>query len=416
MPESSTATVAGGGRPDEQVSPGQAESAEFAEVFAQFACPQAAPDEDLFATVVGDYAQAWTARFLEEFRGQLTSRGRGLGELVRGWLEATPPWETLWDSTQGLVRRAVLVPCDPLPAAAQLGLSLVAGGHAGDFGIRLHSPQRFRAGRWLLPRAVAFTAQPQEGQGEGEGGVRLRLEPPDGGSVLELEWRDGSWSGPGLLELPRVRRGEFDAFQWTAEAGDAYMAAIEPYDPSSTSHAEIGALCLEALELLETHAPSYARWVSRVVREIAPIHAAEGELRSYNGDDEHPGRVSFSVPAQPAAVAEMLVHESSHLHLAIARRLGDVVNGLDNETYFSPIRGTERPIERVLYAYHAFGNVALFYRRCIESGIQDGGYCERNLERHRPELETLREGLGRTRGLTELGRVLWRSVEEQLER
>ncbi len=95
-----------------------------------------------------------------------------------------------------------------------------------------------------------------------------------------------------------------------------------------------------------------------------------------------PGVVSCSFPIGAAALAETFVHEASHQHLNIVRRLGPVVNRTDAGLYYSPLKGSARPIEAILVAYHAVANMLLFYRDCLSSGIEDSGYCERNYARH----------------------------------
>jgi HEXXH motif-containing protein len=125
--------------------------------------------------------------------------------------------------------------------------------------------------------------------------------------------------------------------------------------------------------------------------------------------------VTTSLPAHPAASAEMLIHESSHLYVNVARRIDEVVNGEDTSLYDSPVKGVPRPLDRILIAYHAFANVALFYGACIERGLEDAGYCATNLARHRAELAILERPLARTRGLSPLGRHLFEPLAERLE-
>lgn len=121
----------------------------------------------------------------------------------------------------------------------------------------------------------------------------------------------------------------------------------------------------------------------------------------------------MSFECDPIAVAEMLVHECAHHYFHLSSRLEPVDDGTDHSLYFSPVKNTGRPIDKILLAYHAFANVLIFYRTCLASDIQDHGYCRRNATELVPQLKQLESALRETTALTETGNSLWLPLAER---
>lgn len=356
-----------------------------------FSCPQEPLDSGFLDELAVEHAREFARRFLQRARGQLACRGHGLYELVDAWCGSRIDFGTAFHPVQGIVRKSVLVPDDdPLPVAAQLGLHLSTHGAPDDWRIRLHAPVRLRCERRVLPIAVDVGFE--------------------GGRAVH-----GSPSEDAELVLPAVRLGRSEAQVLAPGAEAAFGNSLDRSEFAELPAERVVESYAEAGSILAEHAPDYLPWVERVVRELVPVSGRLDQMRS-SSDEGTPGRITTSLPAHAAATAEMLVHESSHLYFNLARRVDEVVNGEDRALYDSPVKGVPRPLDRILIAYHAFANVALFYADCLRSGLEDGGYCEQNLARHRGELEILERPLVRTRGLTPLGRHLFEPLAERLER
>jgi HEXXH motif-containing protein len=122
----------------------------------------------------------------------------------------------------------------------------------------------------------------------------------------------------------------------------------------------------------------------------------------------------MSLPERPVAVAEMLVHEASHHYFHIVRRLEAVHDESDGRLYYSVVKGRERTIDLILLAFHAFANVALFYRSCMTRGLSDKGYCRKNLTRHIPELRMLLGHLKSSNAVTATGNLLWEPLAHRV--
>ncbi len=44
---------------------------------------------------------------------------------------------------------------------------------------------------------------------------------------------------------------------------------------------------------------------------------------------------------------------------------------MDDALYWSPYVQKNRPIDRILIAFHDFANIVLFYRKCLAAGVGD---------------------------------------------
>jgi HEXXH motif-containing protein len=127
-----------------------------------------------------------------------------------------------------------------------------------------------------------------------------------------------------------------------------------------------------------------------------------------------PGVIGIGNHDHPLSLCDSLVHEASHQHFYIARRLGPVDDGTDTTEYINPIIGVPRPISKILLAYHAFANIALF---CQEVHAREASeYLAARLERIVQWLDVLDTALHTTRALTPIGEALWQPLHERIFR
>ena len=106
----------------------------------------------------------------------------------------------------------------------------------------------------------------------------------------------------------------------------------------------------------------YGLWIGRVLRYVAVTDSPSGRLISGSAKWLW-GLIVISNSTDPVDICEMLVHECSHLYFNLALH---VFNACDPTlTSFSPFKQAIRPLEKVMLAYHAFGNVAQMYERLI---------------------------------------------------
>jgi HEXXH motif-containing protein len=168
-----------------------------------------------------------------------------------------------------------------------------------------------------------------------------------------------------------------------------------------------------AFDLIARVSAPYAEWVERVIHLILPLEAQPGAM--VNGSQGHRwGEVHMSSRLEPLRHAEMLVHEASHQHYFLAESLGPVSDGSDPTMYYSPLVREQRPIERILLAYHAVANILLFYDAFEAAGCEITPFFTTNRAQLRSELEQLAGPLHSNRGLTAVGQGMWQPLDSLL--
>jgi len=395
------------------------------EVYSGFSCPQVGLDKEFLELVVTEHARQSVQKFIECYNGRMELRGRGLGSVLSNWLQCTDAFETVWNSAFGEAFAAVFRSgADDIERrAAMLALRLHECRHAGDWKLQLSKPVRFRFDRWLLPPADAIevSATPQA--------VTLNLRTANIWRTTTFQQSENGWETNNGVEalLVLTRPG----IRWTILTAESlapssiallqtevfgYADADVDTQPELLLHASD-----TAVSLIAEFAGIYLAWVSNVIRELVPLRARSGIFN--NGSiDLSPGVIcvsnSVSNQENPWSLAEVLVHEASHQHLYIARRLGRMDDGKDDSLYFSPFRNTGRPIYNILITYHAFANIVLFYRTALAHGLSADVSSARAVQRRAKELEEklqpLDQALQSTKSLTPLGRALWEPLREQL--
>ena len=181
-------------------------------------------------------------------------------------------------------------------------------------------------------------------------------------------------------------------------------------------HGIVVATLTQACDFIDRYAPDYGPWIVRLLREVIPVTTTSpGNLCSGSSAAE-PGRCHMSIRNGPVALAEMLVHETTHQYYYLVTRLGPVDDGRDPELYYSPAKQRGRPIHYILIAYHAFANVLLFSQQCLMNGYDDpDGYLHRNVAALSEWMVHFETALRATRALTPLGKALWLPLARELE-
>jgi HEXXH motif-containing protein len=167
----------------------------------------------------------------------------------------------------------------------------------------------------------------------------------------------------------------------------------------------------QALDLLKEHLPQYFDWVVRIIRRVAVVHFERNVL--YSGSHEHQyGTIHISDNSRVLSLAEMLIHEASHQYFELLNKLGPTVDPGHTELYYSPVKKCDRPLHKILFAYHAFANVMLFYRGVAECGLADS--CSAKFQNVlNDELRQLEQPLLENDAILPIGRAL---VEPLIER
>ncbi|HEX3760421.1 MAG TPA: HEXXH motif-containing putative peptide modification protein, partial [Kofleriaceae bacterium] len=235
----------------------------------------------------------------------------------------------------------------------------------------------------------------------------LLLVTPRGEEVEALLRRgDQGWTIDNAERLIQVgTRRPITLFSAEAVPADLVIEddphAILEFPPITTDLAQPFA---DALGVLEHLAPEYMSWVDRVLRAVLVCRCCERRTRSASWV-QAPGVALMSASDNPIALAEMMVHESSHQYCHIASRLGPTIEGGDAQP--------EHPLNEILTEYHALGNMLLFYRTLLWNGLSDP-YCTERAARLASDVDALAALLRDRSPLTAIGRDLFEPLHEQV--
>lgn len=268
----------------------------------------------------------------------------------------------------------------------------------------------------ILPRATSVRVS------GGPDGVLVDLTGSDGERAhVTLKPREGSRraqavAGGAALAVPELMLdGGSSIVLWPAGRGTevpALGAFTERAPLVEQVDQDVVACFRGALDIIDVCAPRFTPWVAEVVHDVLVQRPLANRILSASNSDA-PGMISVSV-APPLAVAEMLVHEASHQWLHLVMRVGPLVDPGEDRLYYSPAKGTMRPLLGVLAAWHALGNMDQLFRQVAESGHDDGGYLAAAVPKVRAQLEGLRPSLEDNPALTPLGRALYLPLREAL--
>jgi HEXXH motif-containing protein len=404
------------------------------EIYRGFSCPGQPLHPEVLDAVVTEHMRRAVAAFLEHRGGNLARSSDGLVEYLSGWLGFDATVDDVWNSAfgaiEGLARPDAPEPPEPpetppppqtpqtpeiTAAAARLALAMQAAGLAGSFRASLGAPVRLRFDRFLLGEASELRVAGS--------GAELAVELGGGRQVVFARFArsGGRWQSLGprddhdgqhgngwqeeLRQVPIDRRTV--TFVTGAALGDERQEGL-PYGVTAATD-EVTAAWTAAFDLIRRHSPEYLQWVDRGIRDIVPL-AVGSETMVSASHTQRWGEVYMTSALPPLKLAEMLVHEVSHQHYFFGGFLAAVEDGSDTHLYYSPVKKTGRPIDKILLAYHAFANVVLFYRQCREAGL-DTGFEEAAIL---PELAQLEAPLRQTTGLTALGRAFWEPLAESI--
>jgi len=377
-------------------------------LFDCMSCPQEPTDEALFACIALESDREIVRAFLAAFP-RLADDDPQLAQLFQRFLtRPAPSAKSAWHYAFGNllhIRKNADRAGDALEGAVILALHLMEEGSPGAGDYSFPQARVFHFGSHLLPPAQRICVD-SDGAG-----ATLVLYSGAEKHVIEFSRTAGEWFGA----LPRLHRFGTPSDQIVILP----PAALRPKEFTDvfplmiTADAGMQATCQQALDLIAAIAPEYERWVTRLMRHVVLLRNEPSIIRS-GSTLRHPGLSHLSYTDNRVSIAEMLIHEVSHQHFRLLERLGPLVDGNDTQLYYSPVKRTGRSLERILLAYHAFGNMLLFYRACLQDRKLDRSHCARNVDEIEQQLRVLDEPLKDNPSLTDLGQSIYRPLAGRL--
>ena len=115
----------------------------------------------------------------------------------------------------------------------------------------------------------------------------------------------------------------------------------------------------------------YAVWVARLIRGFAITDMPDDSTIDSGSFFTRPGLVHCAFPLDRGLVVETLVHEASHQHFILLNSMFPMVEKGPQELIYSPIKRMERPLSRVLFAFHACVNIHRFFAAVDPASASD---------------------------------------------
>ena len=232
------------------------------------------------------------------------------------------------------------------------------------------------------------------------------------GASLESEGRDAQTPRITTLGPAHYTPLEIDCLKrWFDLEPDNAMALV-PLDEASLRREE--AAVRKALAALERHAPDFHGELTAITTELIFARTGPEARMRFGGASSFSlwGGMALSPHSEWWEYVPRLVHEYSHNLLFGLAADGPLVTNEPEARYYSPLRGTERPMDGIFHAFYVTGREVLLRRRLDEasSGETDGEsaklaeYCRRTL----PEIVEAHEDcftvVSEHAALTDLGR------------
>lgn len=161
------------------------------------------------------------------------------------------------------------------------------------------------------------------------------------------------------------------------------------------------------IDLFREQFPVWRSWFDRVLRTITISESAPEGIHSGTREGYY-GSIWISDCDDTLKVAESLIHEGSHQYYFLLSRLVDLTKD-DGRLFYSPFVGIDRPPDKLLLAYHAFTNVEIFYRQCLQNELK-AEQCERVLAQLERELGHVQQVLANEIELTPVGKCLFETL------
>ena len=117
----------------------------------------------------------------------------------------------------------------------------------------------------------------------------------------------------------------------------------------------------QAHRTIRSVSSDYAIWVARLIRGFAITNMPEDSTIDSGSFFSRPGLVHCAFPLNRGLVVETLVHEASHQHFILLNSMFPMIEKGPQELIYSPIKQMERPLSRVLFAFHACVNIHRFF-------------------------------------------------------
>jgi HEXXH motif-containing protein len=244
---------------------------------------------------------------------------------------------------------------------------------------------------------------------------------PNEESILLFKHRERSWHlrNSGIEGNTFDKSGNFPLLRYSRVQpteiwpdGEDPLHKLEPLDEAEYSLPEEEIARTD--KFLDTYGGPYRDWIRRAVEIVIPVRR-EDDVERNGSMGGRPGLIIASFPQRTVQLGEVLTHEASHQHLHMMCTYANLCDPSDESRYYSPIKKADRSLMGLMLAYHAVGNMILYYKVLTD---QDVEMDDVSVDRYRQWVKMryhYEETLDAHRNkLTRVGNEVWLTLREQL--
>lgn len=234
---------------------------------------------------------------------------------------------------------------------------------------------------------------------------------------LKFEDHKGYWECTSHPSLLRKRARGTNLIVTGGNCLDPELVyAVDP--PGDSTRFDTAVSNIEAaISLIVQCVPEYGPWCERFLRQVHVIGQSREDASFSRSSASRPGYVVASAPMPVVLQAEMLVHECTHQYYFLLELLTRIpVDPESKERFFSPLVGRERPIERLLVAYHAVANMLLFHTELLRNYPEHSDLSRERIGVLKPAGTDMLDTLNRnSRLLTANANAFWQPSRSRIE-
>jgi hypothetical protein len=362
----------------------------------------------MFETIVSEHSKQVLQSFIEKYGEAVLRDSDGLIPFLLAstdLIHHEMSWDIAFGAAHSMLVRGQLASASII--ACSLALQLNWHGLPSEWEVQLNYPSRMRFGNWLLPCSDKISVRARSTSVEINTNLGKRC-------VTHSFDRRVCLSNVSATELPVLYRAMSDwIFLNEQSVETTELSKVDNLVDLQSSWA-FSECCRSATDLLDKFAPAYSDWSGRVIRYLVPLQTNSTGMFDSGSRRFLPGLVTLTALHNPVQIAETLVHEASHQYFYVLERFEPLHDPTDTQLYYSAIKDSNRPLIHILLAFHAFGNVCLFFRL-----VRDRGFvASRELKNYENGLiaktRALQVELEKAVSLTPSGVELWESLSSEL--
>lgn len=370
-------------------------------------------DDSLLFSVAIQFASAATDLFLDSFGRALRGNASGIAEIIEKINNDGPDFEMIWSPALGRCISAVKKEDEALArqVAVEYLTHACAQGVKGEWEVKLKRPAVFLWGSRLIPACDYVKVQSSGDSAY----IYTRLDGRAAEFRISRLHGDGAaWTSEEADELPHISTASNSAVIFLPKCAinpDSYDAfgfpllpdiTLEQFQPLSTM-----------FDLMKENLPAYYRWFSRILRRVVLVQTGPQKYLRSGSEEGLCGMVYISDSKDVLSLGEMLVHEASHNYFYLITRLGEPVIH-SQEMYYSPFVNSMRSLERILLGYHAFANVYLYYKACMQVFPDQRDVCLERMKMTLEDVKSVEVHLKESDKLTSIGQGLAEPLMREL--